>query len=96
MVAQPRFTPHVTDQGRANPVTRPLAPADTHHEGIESPAIALQARLDVAMSTGRWAGSDAEPRVDRWSGATRVAVLLGGAGASWAIAWKMVEFLLPA
>ena len=82
MVAQPRFTPQATDKVRTGSAPIHLTPADARHEGFASPAVALQARLDAAISGGAWAGKDTNPHVDRWPGAVRVAVMLGGAGAS--------------
>lgn len=68
-----------------------LEPAGPGHAGIESPAVLLQARLDAAIAVSPWVGHDAQSAVDHWPGAVRVAVLIGGASASWALAWQLLQ-----
>ncbi|WP_097063163.1 hypothetical protein [Sphingomonas guangdongensis] len=71
-----------------------LVPASARHESVDSPAAALQARIDAAMTSGAWTSAAIEPHVDRWPGAARVAVILIGAGASWVLAWQLFRLIL--
>lgn len=62
---------------------RPIA-ATEGHESVTSPAALLQAQLDAAIH-GPWAGHAASSETERWPGAARVAILLGGTVGSWAL-----------
>lgn len=92
MVAKRRPTPR--EQWPATPAggTQHVAPADSTHAGIESPAMLLQAQLGAAMASP-WNEVLVEPDADRWPGAARLAVLFGGAAASWTLVWQAVHHL---
>lgn len=74
------------------PVTA-LAEADSSHPDVMSPAMALQTRLGAALASadGIYA---VEPAIAKWSGATRIAILLGAASASWVLVLEIAKYLI--
>ena len=93
MVAKRRIASETDPAAGFSRAPSRLEPAGAGHAGVESPAMLLQALLDAAVSTSPWAGYVVEPRIEQWPGIIRVAILLGGAGASWAMVWEGLQFL---
>jgi hypothetical protein len=91
VAAQPRYNRSQPTHERAAPVADRIVAADERHGPVESPAMALQVRLDAALTAGPWAGLAVDDRAERWPGAVRVAVLLGGAIGSWMLVWQLAR-----
>lgn len=91
MAAQPRYDYQDPERERSGPATSRIVSADARHGPVESPAVTLQARLDAALVAGSWSSLAIDERPDRWPGAVRVAVLIGGAIGSWALVWQVAR-----
>lgn len=70
-----------------------VSAADSSHKGFDSPAGQLQARLESALASAGGAYA-IEPVIEPWPAAIRLAVLLGGAAGSWALAWGAAKLLI--